>query len=306
MSLWDDRPLAARVVEALALGPASGQALASAFGVSRAAIWKAIEQLRAEGVELRAAAGVGYELVDPAGFGAGVLSWRCARPVHYFPETDSTSRRAFALAMDGAESGTLVVADSQTAGRGRLGRSWVSPPGTNLYLSLVLRPPLQPAQAPLLCLAAAVGVAEACGALIKWPNDVLAPDGRKVAGILAELQAEVDALRFVVLGIGVNVNHAPPDVPAASVSELRGAPQDRAALLGELVAAVERRCAQVGPDSPALLAAWRARSMTLGHRVRVGDVEGVAVDVRSDGALLLDGGRAIVAGDVEMVAQPSV
>lgn len=306
MSLWDDRPLAGRVVEALDQGPASGQALASAFGVSRAAIWKAIEQLRAEGVQIRAAAGVGYELVDGAGFGAGVLSWRCERPVHFFEQTDSTSRRAFALALDGAESGTLVVADSQTAGRGRLGRAWASPPGTNLYASLILRPPLRPAQAPLLCLAAAVGVAEACGAQIKWPNDVLAPDGRKVAGILAELHAEVDALRFVVLGIGVNVNHAPPDVPAACVAELRGGPVDRAALLGTLVAAVERRCAQVGPDTAGMLAAWRLRSMTLGRAVRVGDVSGVAVDVRHDGALLLDSGHAIVAGDVEMVGAPTV
>jgi len=266
---FDERPLGAKVAGALEEGPLSGQVLAEYFGVSRQAIWKAVQALRAEGMDVVSESG-GYRM-ERGGFGALSLSWHCNRAVVFHSETGSTNRDLFALAMEGAEAGTLVVAERQLAGKGRLGRSWVSTDTKNLSFSLLLRPSLRPDQAPLICLAAAVAIHQITGLGIKWPNDILAPSGgehgetgagAKVSGILAELHAEVGHLHFVVLGVGLNVH-----------------PQD-------------------------FLKAWRAGSVTLGREVRVGQHQGVAVDLREDGALILEtpGGRVpILAGDVEMV-----
>ena len=297
-----------RVLERLAEGPCSGQALADTLGVSRTAVWKAIELLRGEGIGIEAAAGRGYALVDPAGFGTHTLSWRCGRPVHFHTRCTSTNRLAHDLGLAACPGGTLVVAEEQTGGRGRKGRSWESAAGANLTFSLVLRPALPPREAPLLCLAAAVAVAEVLGLRLKWPNDVLDHEGRKVAGILAEVHAEVDWLHFIVLGVGLNVNQerfgeALPQ--AASVSWTHG-PQDRAGLLGRLVPAIERRCGQVAARRDRVLDAWRELSWTLGQPVRVPEsgLEGVAVSLRDDGALMVEtttGVVPVLAGDVELI-----
>ncbi|MCS6927435.1 MAG: biotin--[acetyl-CoA-carboxylase] ligase, partial [Candidatus Binatia bacterium] len=133
------------------------------------------------------------------------------RPLHIFPTLDSTNTYAARLARDGAPEGTVVIADMQTGGKGRLGRTWVSPPHVNLYLSVILRPPVSIAAAPSLNLLAGVAVAETiasvCGLRpsIKWPNDVLVND-KKVCGILAEMQVSASTLCAVILGIGVNIN----------------------------------------------------------------------------------------------------
>jgi len=295
---------ASPLLDALAAGPVSGQALADRLGVSRTAIWKSIESLRQEGMVIEAESGQGYRLVSAAeAFGPRTLRWRCEREVTWFDECDSTNTKAFRLGQEGAPSGTLVVAGRQTAGKGRLSRRWFSEHG--LTFSLLLRPPLRPAQAPLLCLATALGVADALDLRIKWPNDVWDEQGRKVAGILAELHAEVDRLHFVVLGVGINVNQMdfPEELPnPGSLALLRG-PQDRAAVLAKVLQAIESRCAQVvSPET--MLEDWRQRSVTIGQRVRVGEVEGWATDLRSDGALLVnteDGLVPVLAGDVHMV-----
>lgn len=314
MDPFDERPLGARVAGALADGPLSGQVLAEHFGVSRQAVWKAVQALRAEGVDI-ASESAGYALRG-GGFGALSLGWRCNRPVVFKAETQSTNRDLFGLALDGAEAGTLVVAERQVAGKGRLGRVWVSEEGKNLSFSLLLRPSLLPEQAPLLCLAAALAIHEVTGLGIKWPNDILAPGppgqegfGPKVAGILAELHAEVGHLHFVVLGVGLNV-HAqdfPPEVVATSLAEaLPEQSWDRGALLGALVDRIESRCYQLQHDPAGVLKAWRAGSVTLGQTVRVGEQVGRAVDLREDGALVLEtasGRIPVLAGDVEMVTQ---
>ena len=146
----------------------------------------------------------------------------------------------------------------------------------------------------------AAAMAEALDVHLKWPNDLVDADGRKLGGILAELEAVGEEVRFVVLGVGLNINQAefPPELPlATSLRKLRGgAPQDRAALLGRLIQAVEAVDVQ-----RADLGLWRARAQTLGRRVRVGELEGVAQDIREDGALIVDG-RPILAGDVELIA----
>ena len=204
----------------------SGAALSSALGVSRAAVWKHVEALRADGYRIEARRARGYTLTGnpdrllPAEITQHLTTTRFGRRLETFETIDSTNIRAGQLAREGAPEGTLVVAERQTHGRGRLGRSWVSPARVNLYASFVLRPQLAPADAPQLALAAAVAVARALAPLapgrvaIKWPNDCLL-DGRKVAGILTEMDAEVDRVRAVVLGIGVNLNATTRAFPIA-------------------------------------------------------------------------------------------
>lgn len=237
---------------------------------------------------------------------AARLEAACGRPVVLFERCGSTNTEAAALASRGAPHGTVVVAEAQDAGRGRLGRSWVGEPGQSLLFSIVLRPALPPARAPLICLGAAVAVAEALDLRIKWPNDVLDATGRKVAGILAELHSVQNLC--VILGVGVNVGQADfgPDLPQAGSLRQLGWRVDRAALLGELVHGVEARAAQLEHDPQGLLDAWRARAATLGARVRVGALEGVAEDVREDGALLVRtpaGLEPVLAGDVELLGR---
>lgn len=223
--------------------------------------------------------------------------------IRHLAETTSTNDEARAWAEAGAPHGATVSADVQTAGRGRLGRSWASPPGSNLLMSIVVRRPWPAAEVGWIPLAAAVAVAEACGPGfgIKWPNDVLAADGRKVSGVLCEAEWARGALSYAIVGIGVNVGAAPPDLPATclaaeGVSTTPAALRDavRAGLLGWLERPV-----------PEITRAWRARSATLGRRVRIGDVEGLALDLLADGGLAVRGDDGAVtevrAGDVHLV-----
>ena len=207
--------------------------------------------------------------------------------VVYCPATASTNRVA-----RGRDVDTVVVADHQTAGRGRLGRTWVSEPGANLLLSIVMRAPALPAKAPRLCLLWAAAIAEAIGVRVKWPNDLVDGEGRKLGGLLAEL----DEGR-IVLGIGLNANQLsfPGVVGATSLRELRGVPIDRLVLLGDVLRAV--RSVDYAED----LSRWRARSTTLGRRITINGRTGVAEDVRDDGALLVDG-VAVLTGDVELLS----
>jgi BirA family transcriptional regulator, biotin operon repressor / biotin---[acetyl-CoA-carboxylase] ligase len=280
-------------------GGANGAALAAKLGVSRTMIWKGMQALRAEGVVIEGEAGSGYRLVDAAGFGPHTLAWRLGRPVHFFERCGSTNVEARAKAENAAHpGGLLVVADQQDAGRGRLGRSWDTEAGTNLMFSLVLVPEVLPQLAPVCVLAWAAAMAEVLDCSVKWPNDLITADGKKLGGILAELSAEAERVRFVVLGVGINANQVDfPGLPQATSLALRsGVAQDRAALLAQLIRAIEAVPTLQRPS----LDAWRARSHTLGRRVRIGDVEGVAEDVREDGALMV-GSVAVLAGDVEMV-----
>jgi len=267
----------------------------------RAALAAELRALIDEGGVLDEQSG-GLRLRLDGAWGPMTLALRAGRPVEHHAETASTNTRARALAA-GLPAGAplpLVVADHQTAGRGRLGRSWSAAPGAGLLFSLVLRPPVPPAEAPRCVLIWAAAMAEVLGLLLKWPNDLVDPAGRKVGGMLAELDGVgADRVPSVILGVGINVE--PPEDPALTqAGSLRGlgrAPADRAALLGALVRAVDR----VDPRDPAGLDRWRARAHTLGQRVRVAGREGVATGLRDDGALLVDG-APVLAGDVELVA----
>jgi BirA family biotin operon repressor/biotin-[acetyl-CoA-carboxylase] ligase len=304
----------------------SGAALSDKLGLSRAAVWKHVETLRSLGYRIDAQPSRGYRLIEvpdrlTALELAPLLSTReLGREIHHFETTTSTNAEAWRLASEeGAINGEVVIAEHQTAGRGRRGRTWVSPSGTNLYLSAVLRPEIPPARAAEITLLAAVALAETlreagAPATIKWPNDVQI-NGRKVAGILTELSADVDRVHFIVLGIGVNLNVGqgdfPPDVAelATSLMAARGQSVPRAlftaALLTSLEAWLDRWADQgFGP----IRSAWRKLSSTLGQEVLVksdaNELRGVAEDIDESGALLLRVGNKlerVFAGDVEQL-----
>ena len=228
-----------------------------------------------------------------------------ARVVHHVATVDSTQEAVFALASAGAPDGAAVVADTQTAGRGRRGRRWHDEAGTSLLVSVLLRPALPPSLRPLLSYAASLAVVGTLGTLglearVKWPNDVLIA-GRKVAGILLEAREGV-----VVVGVGLNVNQQrfPPELAAraTSVALQTGRAADRGVLLATLLDELDRWRARLEQEGFApVRERWRAVSDTLGRGVRVDDVAGVAVDLDAAGALVVDaasGRRRVVAGEL--------
>jgi len=304
----------------------SGEALSGKLGLSRTAVWKVVNALRRKGYRIEAVPSRGYRLLEsPDRLTSLELlplleTHDLGRTVHSFDEVDSTNAVAFRLALEGAEHGELVVAERQTGGRGRRGRSWSSPGGLNLYASFILRPELLPQRAPELTLVAAVAVAESVRAAgapadIKWPNDLVV-GGRKICGILTELSADPDRVQFVVLGIGVNLNARredfPPDVAevATSLLELTGRPVPRAPFTAGLCRRLEEWLDVHGAEGfRPVRERWRALAITLGQEVLVKaerrEIRGVAVDVDEDGALRVrteDGTEErILAGDVEQV-----
>ncbi len=198
----------------------SGESLCHEFSITRSAVWKHIGLLRSEGYQIDAVTGRGYRLSGMTGrpVEAEVLPFltgnRFGRKIIYHPLTASTNILAKAMAVDGAPEGCVVVADSQTGGRGRMGRIWVSPPGVNLYFSLILRPGVPSIRVPQLTLLVAAAIHQAFSKLssdlvakIKWPNDILVR-GKKLCGVLCEMQSEPDFTHFVVVGIGINVNQS--------------------------------------------------------------------------------------------------
>jgi BirA family biotin operon repressor/biotin-[acetyl-CoA-carboxylase] ligase len=198
----------------------SGEALCRELSITRSAVWKHICLLRSEGYHIDAVTGRGYRLSLLTGRPVEaevkpfLTSRRFGRNIAYHAVTPSTNILAKALAVEGSPEGSVVVADSQTGGRGRMGRTWVSPPGVNLYFSLILRPVVPSVRVPQLTLLVAAAIHQALcaiipdlAAMIKWPNDILV-NGRKLCGVLCEMQSEPDLTHFVVVGIGINVNQS--------------------------------------------------------------------------------------------------
>ncbi|MCY1047351.1 biotin--[acetyl-CoA-carboxylase] ligase [Corallococcus sp. bb12-1] len=304
----------------------SGEALSNRLGLSRTAVWKHVEALRLKGYRIEAVPAKGYRLVGrPDRLSSlevhPLLTTRVmGRVLHHHETIGSTNATAFRLAQDGAPHGTVVVAEQQTAGKGRRGRAWVSPPGLNLYFSAILRPALAPQHAPELTLVAAVALAEALreagsDAAIKWPNDVQL-GGQKVAGILTELSAEPERVHFVIVGVGVNLNAGPEHFPeelrdtATSLSQVLGRSVARAAFTAALWARLEAWLdTYLATGFDAVRTRWKALSSTLGQQVRVrtdrGDWEGFAEDIDPTGALMVrtaDGRvERVLAGDVEQL-----
>lgn len=302
----------------------SGEALSSKLGLSRTAVWKHVESLRGKGYRIHAAPSRGYRLVEVPDrltsleLGPLLDTHDLGRVVHYHDTLPSTNELAFRMATDGAEHGEVVVTDQQTAGKGRRGRAWVSPPGLNLYFSAILRPELPPHRAPELTLVAAVALAEALreaggNAQIKWPNDVQL-DGLKVAGILTELSANPDQVNFVILGIGVNLNAQPEHFPeevratATSLAQARGQRVPRAHFTANLWTRLEEWLdLHMETGFEVVRERWKELSSTLGQDVLVRtdgrELLGLAEDIDASGALMVRTGEGrlerVLAGDVE-------
>ncbi|WP_251331024.1 biotin--[acetyl-CoA-carboxylase] ligase [Haloplanus pelagicus] len=297
-----------RLLDALAGadGPVSGPTLADRLGVSRAAVWKQVEALRAAGFDVESGAD-GYAVRSVPDYGGDAIAYGLDAPyaVEYHDRLPSTNDRARERAVEGATD-RLVVAGEQTGGRGRLDRAWASPPG-GVYASLLVRPDRPPAHVPIFTLAAAVAVTRACreaevDAVIKWPNDVLvAGSERKLAGVLTEMEGEADRVSWLIVGVGANVDVAASDLPGTATSvRAEGGVADRRRFCQRVVETFH------GLDPDEVLPAWRDHAVTLGRAVRVetpgGTVEGKAVDVESPGALVVrtdDGERTVHAGDCE-------
>lgn len=302
----------------------SGAHLSACLGISRAAIWKQIGTLREQGYVIDALASRGYRLSGGPDrlFGAeireGLETKVIGRDVVYFAETDSTNLRAAALAEQGAGDGTVVVAEAQSAGKGRLGRRWSSPGGVNLYLSIILRPGIAPRHAPLLTFLSSLATARTIERetglrpTVKWPNDVLL-NGCKVAGLLNEMNAETERVNYVILGIGVNLNmqagQFPADLryPATSLALALGRPVDRLRFCRRLLAEIDRLYADYPAEQEAILAGWRGYFDLLDRAVVVEEpsrrLTGIVTGIAADGALLLrlENGREerVLAGDVQ-------
>jgi len=290
-----------------ATDPISGERLAGQLGLSRAAVWKRVHRLKAMGYIIEGSPRRGYRLLGlPDKLLAdevlqGLKTSVLTGPVHHFETLDSTNNYAKELAAREAPEGTVVIAETQTLGRGRLGREWDSPPGVGLYVSVVLRPQLPPMELPQITLTAAVAVVRATHRVthvtpgIKWPNDLIV-HGKKLGGILTEMETESDRIRHVVIGLGLNVNNAvfPPELAktATSLAQVVGGTLSRVELLKAWLEEFEDLYKRfLNQGFPEILEEWKRYAVTLGRAVTVRqgprEISGQAVDVASDGALLL-------------------
>lgn len=328
---------------------ASGEEISHHLKISRQALWKHIQELRDIGYDIVAVPHLGYQLVScpdkvfVSEITHGLNTKFLGRKIHYFENISSTMDRAVLLALQGECEGTLVVAETQTKGRGRLGRSWISPKHKGIYLSLILRPKILPSESPVITLLVSISIYQAIREVtgldvkIKWPNDIVAQseapwveargfternterllkDGlsrprmyKKLGGILTELNAETDRVHFMVVGIGLNVNNEKNSlIPGAiSLKELKKENVNRVSLIQEILRRIEEDYVSFIKDgSLPAIDKWRNYNVTLGRRVKIAcqneHLEGEAVDIDSDGSLLIrnDSGliRKITAGDV--------
>jgi BirA family biotin operon repressor/biotin-[acetyl-CoA-carboxylase] ligase len=298
----------------------SGDLMATRLGISRQALWKHIQDLKEAGYDIVAVPHLGYRLISrpdrlfafevTRDLGTRVL----ARKVYYFDTLSSTMDIAMRLAVDGSPEGTLVIAETQTKGRGRLGREWFSPKYKGLYFSLILRPRVLPSRASLLTLLCAVSLCEAIRKAchlepgIKWPNDIWL-SGKKAGGILTEISAETDSVNFVIMGVGLNVNNDKKSLvaQATSLKEQAGQGVNRIDLLQEILRRIDANYLLLQQEGgEGLLEKARAYSLTIGRRVRISvrkdQMEAVAIGIDSDAGLLLrrDSGvvEKVMAGDV--------
>jgi BirA family biotin operon repressor/biotin-[acetyl-CoA-carboxylase] ligase len=287
----------------------SGEAISNVLGISRNAVHKHVKSLRKRGYRIVGVSRRGYLLEDePSRLSMGRVANRMEKSAfghsfRYYDEIESTNLEAKALAMKGAPEGTVVVAESQTAGRGRLGRRWTSPAGKGILFSVLLRPELAMSEAHLLTIVAAAAAAETiercvpAPVAIKWPNDLFIND-RKVGGILMEVSGEQDDVDWIVLGIGLNVNTEFSELPVAlrrtatSLKMVSGEPIDRSDLLVTLLLHIESRyrsALDAGFDDA--LAAFRDRdylyARSISVETRQGPVVGDAAGIDDRGALLV-------------------
>ncbi len=303
----------------------SGEDISKTLNVSRTAVWKHINELRKDGYVIESSSKKGYRFVQAP----DILDRReinipqgqlIGGNIQHFAEIDSTNNYAKKIASEGCAHGTVVVADRQTMGRGRIGRQWQSDSADGLWFSIVVRPELEPENIQVITLAASVAVVEAiketqgiiCG--IKWPNDIIL-DGRKLGGILTELSAEPGHVNYVVVGIGINVNqdleHFDYEIrqKAVSLKMYDNKPVQRSKLLGSILTSFEKlyKSVLLGKNKD-IIDKWSEYSVTIGKEVKVAyrNVEyiGTAQSIAADGRLIVkckDGvTREISAGEIQV------
>ena len=304
----------------------SGAEIADKLGISRAAVWKHIQSLRKQCYKILSRENRGYslkvspDLLLPSEIQSNLHTKIIGKNISYHIKTDSTNRIAKDLARNNAVDGTVVIAEEQSGGKGRLGRSFFSPKSKGIWFSIILRPRFLPHEAAKCTLMAAVAVAIAMIRFdlepnIKWPNDILY-DGRKLVGILTEISAEMSKINYIVVGIGINVNISRSEFPqelqniAASLSEMKGENIDRVQFLAALLEEFDKLYIEVNENGfEQVLDQWRKYNITLGKKIRVipagssAEFTAVAEDIDSDGALLVKtdkGIEKVFAGDVSI------
>lgn len=303
----------------------SGEDIGRELSITRAAVWKGIKKLREEGYEIEAVTNRGYRLTNPETMynkrelEQGLKTKTMGQSIYFYEETDTTNNRARELALEGAPEGTLVVAEKQTAGRGRRGKVWESPLGTGIWMSLVLRPQIMPAEASVLTLLCGLATAEAIeaetglSADIKWPNDILI-NGKKAVGILTEMDCEMSEVHFVIPGIGINVNTAsfPPEIAeiATSLYLECGKTVSRRRLVHKVLERLEEHYETFlwTGSFAAMLEDYRKHCITLGKEVHVLGREpffAEALDITPEGELLVrraDNGKeeVVFSGEVSI------
>ena len=303
----------------------SGQQLCTELAVSRTAVWKVINQLKAEGYEIESVSRKGYRiLARPDKITAEEVRSRlntkwAGNQIYFYESIDSTNNEARRLAENGALEGTLILAEEQNKGKGRRGRSWMTKPGSAIAMSMVLRPDIEPACASMLTLVAGLAIAGACRnfcgveAKIKWPNDIVA-DGKKICGILTEMSSEIDCINYLVVGAGINtyVNNFPQELSdrAVSLHELMGEKPDRAGLIAECMKLFEQYYERFleTQDMSSLLEEYNELLAGVGAAVRVlepgGEYDGISEGINERGELLVrrdDGTVAeVYAGEVSV------
>lgn len=308
----------------------SGEKLAAGLGISRSAVWKQIRSLQDEGYLIESSTKRGYrlrkcsELLLPAEIRDGLHTAAFGRGrIDYFTQTDSTNVRARVIAADGAPEGSVVVAEEQLQGKGRRGRAWYSPAGEGIYVSVILRPRVQPYEAPQLVLMTAVAAAEtllahaAVPVAIKWPNDILV-GGKKIAGILTEMSVDMDRIDYVIIGLGLNVNTPaaglPPEIAgiATSLRAETGRAFSRAELLRTYLEKLEGYYTLFRERNfEPIRQRWLELAKIIGRQVRIAGVErtyeGEVADIDPNGFLILkspDGTtQRILAGDVSLIGE---
>ena len=303
----------------------SGEDIGRELSITRAAVWKGIKKLREEGYEIEAVTNRGYRLTNPETMynkrelEQGLKTKTMGQSIYFYEETDTTNNRARELALEGAPEGTLVVAEKQTDGRGRRRKVWESPLGTGIWMSLVLRPQIMPAEASVLTLLCGLATAEAIeaetglSAGIKWPNDILI-NGKKAVGILTEMDCEMSEVHFVIPGIGINVNTAsfPPEIAdiATSLYLECGKTVSRRRLVHKVLERLEEHYEtflRTGSFT-AMLEDYRKHCITLGKEVHVLGREpffAEALDITPEGELLVrraDNGKeeVVFSGEVSI------
>lgn len=303
----------------------SGEDISVILGVSRTAVWKQINNLKEEGYVIESAHSQGYQLIEKPDIISAeelkiLLNGTFTKEINIFKELSSTNDFAKTRANEGSPEATLVVAEKQSSGRGRMGRPWVAPAGSGIWLSLVLRPAIMPAQAAQLTFVSAVAVCQAVReftglkATIKWPNDLMLED-KKICGILTELSAEIDRINHVVVGIGLNVNQKKEDFSsdirdkATSLFLASGRRYRRLDLLVNILKIYDDIYHKYQKQGFSyILEKWRELNSTLGYDVNVISQEetyhGQAVDIDEEGQLVVKTSygelRYVMVGDISI------